>query len=176
MFFFLLVAQENNSIPKITRKNNTSKSNSKKIDEVRKKSQEKIQQNKSKKKYLLTDTCNLTNHLSSSDSSISTNNNNEENLSRKIKRPIKGYQTVRFQDNSICGKKTSVSKADSSCEQFSPRVSPKFQKVTEVKKTALPGSPKESKHKTNKIQISGPSPYKPFGAATPTPIVTLKGY
>ena len=122
------------------------------------------------KKYLLNGACNLTNQLLSSDRSISTNST-EENHSRKIKRTIKGFQTVRFQDHSTFKKKTRVSKADSS-----PKVSHQIQGVIKVEETAVPGLPKESKHIPTNISISGPSPYKPFGAATPTPIVTLKGY
>jgi hypothetical protein len=161
---FLLVAIENNSIPKITRKNNPSKINSKKIDEVRQKSQETFCKKVPKKRVCC--------QLSNSDSSISTNNN-EENQPMRLKRPIQGYHTVRFQDNLTCEKEISVLKANSSHQQFSPRVSPKIQRV---KKMAAPGLSKESKHISTRIPIIGPSPYKPFGAATPTPIVALKGY
>ena len=178
LFFCLfspLAVIENNSIPKITRKNNQSNINTNNICGVKHKSQEKIQQIRSKTKHLFTGACKVTKHLSNSDSSISTNNI-EENQPNKLERPMKGYHTVRFQDNSTCEKEISGSKADSSDEQFSPRVSPKIQRVTEVKKMVAPGSPEESKHIPTKILISGPSPYKPFRAATPTPIVALKGY
>ena len=169
IFLFFIA---DNSNPKITRKTNTTESNSKKIKEVKQKFKVNIQQKRSETKYSCTDACHETKHLSSSDSSISTNND-EEIQPREIKRPIKDYQVIRFQDNLPCVMKTTGSEDYSSHGQFSPRVSPTIHRITEGINIAA--STKESKCKPNKIQICGPSPYKPFEAATPTPMVSLKG-